>query len=94
MNWFDLVRGLHIIAVIAWMAGMMYLPRLYAYHTETAPPGSEFDAHFQGWEAKLLRIIINPSMALTRIFGVTLDRLSLKAGETARLIILRRGDAL
>lgn len=72
MNWFDLVRGLHIIAVIAWMAGMMYLPRLYAYHTETAPPGSEFDAHFQVWEAKLLRIIINPSMVITWILGITL----------------------
>ena len=72
MNTYDLLRGLHIIAVIAWMAGMMYLPRLYAYHTETAPAGTEFDAHFKGWEAKLLRIIINPSMVLTWIFGVGL----------------------
>ena len=72
MNWFDLLRGLHIIAVIAWMSGMMYLPRLYAYHTETAPPGSEFDAHFKLWEAKLLRIIINPAMAVTWIRGVSL----------------------
>ncbi|MBU2134592.1 MAG: CopD family protein [Alphaproteobacteria bacterium] len=72
MNWFDLLRGLHIIAVIAWMAGMMYLPRLYAYHTETAPPGSEFDAHFKVWEAKLLKIIINPSMVITWIFGLSL----------------------
>jgi len=72
MNWYDLLRGLHIIAVIAWMSGMMYLPRLYAYHTETAPPGSEFDAHFQAWEAKLLRIIINPAMGLTWILGVSL----------------------
>lgn len=72
MNWYDLLRGLHIIAVIAWMAGMMFLPRLYAYHTETAPPGSEFDAHFQGWEARLLRIIINPAMGLTWILGISL----------------------
>jgi protoporphyrinogen IX oxidase len=72
MNWYDLLRGLHIIAVIAWMAGMMYLPRLYAYHTETAPPGSEFDAHFKVWEAKLLKIIINPSMVITWIFGLSL----------------------
>ncbi|OHB29596.1 MAG: hypothetical protein A2790_06665 [Phenylobacterium sp. RIFCSPHIGHO2_01_FULL_69_31] len=72
MNWFDLLRGLHIIAVIAWMAGMMYLPRLFAYHTETAPPASEFDAHFQVWERKLLKIIINPSMSLTWILGVSL----------------------
>jgi len=72
MNWYDLLRGLHIIAVIAWMAGMMYLPRLFAYHTETAPPGSEFDAHFKGWEAKLLKIIINPAMGLAFAFGLGL----------------------
>jgi putative membrane protein len=69
MNWYDLLRGLHIIAVIAWMAGMLFLPRLYAYHTETAPPGSEFDAHFLGWEGKVLRIIINPAMILAFLFG-------------------------
>lgn len=72
MNWYDLLRGLHILAVIAWMAGMLYLPRLFAYHTETAPPGTEFDAHFKVWEAKLLRIIINPAMILTFIFGLAL----------------------
>ena len=77
MSWpnflsYDLLRGLHIIAVIAWMSGMMYLPRLFAYHTETAPPGSEFDAHFKVWEAKLLRIIINPAMTLTFLFGTLL----------------------
>jgi putative membrane protein len=72
MNWYDLLRGLHIISVIAWMSGMMYLPRLFAYHTETAPPGSEFDAHFKVWELKLLRIIINPAMALTFVFGLGL----------------------
>ena len=77
MSWpeflsFDLLRGLHIIAVIAWMSGMMYLPRLYAYHTETAPPGSEFDAHFLVWERKLLKIIINPAMSLTWMLGIAL----------------------
>lgn len=72
MNTFDLLRGLHIIAMIAWMSGMMYLPRLFAYHTETAPPGSEFDAHFQVWEAKLLRIIINPAMVITWLLGLAL----------------------
>ena len=59
---YDLLRGLHILAVIAWMAGLLYLPRLFAYHTETAPPGSPFDVHFQVWEGKLLRIIMNPAM--------------------------------
>ena len=72
MDWYDLLRGLHIISVIAWMSGMMYLPRLYAYHTETAPPGSAFDAHFKVWELKLLRIIINPAMTLTFVFGLGL----------------------
>ena len=77
MSWpeflsFDLIRGLHIIAVIAWMAGMLLLPRLLAYHTETAPPGSEFDAHFIRWEGRVDRIIVVPAMALTWILGVTL----------------------
>ncbi|WP_293907545.1 CopD family protein [Phenylobacterium sp.] len=72
MDWYNLLRGLHIIAVIAWMAGMMYLPRLFAYHTETAPPGSEFDAHFQRWEAKLMSIIMNPAMTITFILGISL----------------------
>ncbi len=72
MDWYNLLRGLHILAVIAWMAGMLYLPRLYAYHTETAPPGSEFDAHFKVWERKLLKIIINPAMMLTWLFGAGL----------------------
>lgn len=86
MSWpeflsYDLLRGLHIIAVIAWMSGMMYLPRLYAYHTETAPPGSAFDAHFKVWEGKLLRIIINPSMGLTWILGVTLILWHVYAGK-------------
>src|SRR5512143_2739302 len=72
MSWYDLLRGLHIAAVIAWMAGMLYLPRLFAYHTETAPPDTEFDAHFKVWEAKLLRIIVNPAMVATFIFGLAL----------------------
>jgi putative membrane protein len=69
---YDLLRGLHILAVIAWMAGLLYLPRLYAYHTETAPPGTPFDAHFQVWEAKLLKIIMTPAMILTWLFGLAL----------------------
>lgn len=71
-NSYDLLRGLHIVAVIAWMAGQLYLPRLFAYHAETAPPGSEFDAHFQVWERKLLRIIMNPAMIAAWGFGVAL----------------------
>ena len=71
VNWYDLVRGLHILAVIAWMAGLLYLPRLYAYHVK-ATPGSEMDLTFQTMEAKLLRIIMNPAMVLAWIFGLIL----------------------
>ena len=75
MTWFadnyNLLRGLHIIAVIAWMAGMLYLPRLYVYHAG-ATAGSEMDTTFQTMELKLLRIIINPSMILAWLLGLSL----------------------
>lgn len=69
---YDLIRGLHIASVIAWMAGLMMLPRFYAYHTETAPPGSEFDAHFLRWEGKMAKIILTPAMLLAWTFGIGL----------------------
>jgi protoporphyrinogen IX oxidase len=65
---YNLLRGLHIIAVIAWMAGMLYLPRLFAYHTR-AEAGSQMDETFKIMEVKLLRIIINPAMILVFLFG-------------------------
>lgn len=68
---YDLLRGLHIIAVIAWMAGMLYLPRLYVYHSRAAA-GSEMDTTFKEMEVKLLRIIINPAMIATWLFGILL----------------------
>jgi putative membrane protein len=75
MTWladhYELLRGLHILAVIAWMAGLLYLPRLFAYHTRAAA-GSEMDATFQTMEAKLLRIIMNPAMVAAWIFGLGL----------------------
>ncbi|MFI4936586.1 MAG: CopD family protein [Caulobacterales bacterium] len=67
----NLLIGLHIIAVIAWMAGLLYLPRLFAYHTAAAV-GSEMDATFQVMEAKLLRIIMNPAMVAVWVLGLTL----------------------
>lgn len=69
---YNLLIGLHIIAVIAWMAGLMMLPRLYAYHTETAPPGSAFDTHFTGWEGKVIQIILRPAMGLVWVLGLSL----------------------
>ena len=68
---YDWLRGLHILAVIAWMAGLLYLPRLYVYHFRAAP-GSEMDATFQVMERRLLRGIMNPAMIVTWAFGLTL----------------------
>ncbi len=68
---YDLLRGLHIISVIAWMAGLLYLPRLFAYHT-AASIGSEMDQTFQVMERKLLRIIMNPAMVAAWVFGLAL----------------------
>lgn len=71
---FNLVRGLHILAVIAWMAGMLFLPRLYAYDVEQAGKAEPLKSGMQGllrvWQRRLLKIIINPSMAATWVFGV------------------------
>ena len=68
---YDLWRGLHILAVIAWMAGLLYLPRLFAYHTR-ATPGSEMDETFRTMEGKLLKIIMRPAMGMAYIFGFAL----------------------
>lgn len=65
------LKAFHIIAVIAWMAGMLYLPRLFVYHCEVTP-GSAEDERFKTMERKLMRVIINPSMAAVWILGLTL----------------------
>lgn len=65
-------KVLHVISVIAWMAGLFYLPRLYVYHTEEVEPGSKTDALFQTMERRLLKAIINPASVATWIFGLAL----------------------
>ena len=65
------VKALHIIAVIAWMAGMLYLPRLFAYHC-AAEPGSVQSETFKIMERRLLRAIINPAMTVVWILGLML----------------------
>lgn len=62
------IKAFHIISVIAWMAGMFYLPRLYVYHCETIP-GSEASERFKVMEKKLNNIIILPAMAASFLFG-------------------------
>src|SRR5580704_2863441 len=65
------LKAFHIIAVIAWMAGMLYLPRLFVYHC-TAEKGSVQSETFKIMERRLLRIIVNPAMIATWIFGLWL----------------------
>lgn len=61
-------KALHLISVIAWLAGMFYLPRLYAYHVD-ADPGSRQSETFKVMERRLLRAIINPAMIASFVFG-------------------------
>lgn len=65
---YDLWRALHIIAVIAFMAGMLYLPRLYVYHTMAQPQG-ELSETLKVMERRLLRAIINPASVALTLFG-------------------------
>jgi protoporphyrinogen IX oxidase len=64
-------KALHVIAVIAWMAGMFYLPRLYVYHCELRR-GSAESERFKVMERRLLKQIINPAMIATWTFGILL----------------------
>ena len=65
------IKALHVISVIAWMAGMLYLPRLFVYHADVAI-GSETSELFKVMERRLLRVIINPAMTLAWVFGLWL----------------------
>jgi len=68
LNNYMWIKAFHIISVISWMAGMLYLPRIYVYHAE-AKKNSEISELFKTMERKLLRLIINPAMILTWFFG-------------------------
>ena len=65
------LKALHIIAVISWMAGLLYLPRLFVYHA-SSKPGSEQSETFKVMEHRLLKFIMMPAMVLTWIVGVVL----------------------
>jgi putative membrane protein len=69
------LKALHVIAVIAWMAGMLYLPRLFVYHAD-APKGSDLSETFKVMERRLLKVIVNPSMILVFITGIAVAVLS------------------
>ena len=63
------IKALHIMAVISWMAGLFYLPRVMVYHVERAEINDVLDVTFQVMESKLLRVIMNPAMIATWFFG-------------------------
>jgi protoporphyrinogen IX oxidase len=65
------IKAFHVISMVAWMAGMFYLPRLYVYHCEVAA-GSAESERFKVMERRLLRQIINPAMGATWLFGILL----------------------
>jgi putative membrane protein len=69
MEYYSIAKMLHIIAFTSWMAGMFYLPRLFAYHAEVAADSPE-SIKFKLMEKRLLRIIMNPAMIATWGFGI------------------------
>ena len=72
VNLYPWTKALHIVSVISWMAGLFYLPRLFVHHVERV--GFEGDTHalFTMMERKLLRVIMNPAMIATWVFGLAL----------------------
>lgn len=89
---YDWFRAFHIISVIFWMAGMLYLPRLFVYHS-TAKLGGELDETLKIQERRLLRIIVNPAMLASLLFGSALiyirwDTISVSAWFYVKLAAL------
>jgi protoporphyrinogen IX oxidase len=70
-NYIDWILALHILAVIAWMSGMLYLPRLFVYHSEQRV-GSETSEQLKIWEKNLLRRIVTPAMLAVWVLGLIL----------------------
>jgi putative membrane protein len=73
------IKAFHIIAVISWMAGMLYLPRLFFYHCDVVPGTAESE-RFKIMERRLLRIIINPALIAVWVLGLTLAMTPLSGG--------------
>jgi protoporphyrinogen IX oxidase len=71
LTFYPWLKALHIVSVVAWMAGLLYLPRLFVYHSE-ARPGSSASETFKVMERRLLRGIMTPAMTATFLFGILL----------------------
>jgi putative membrane protein len=70
LNHYLFIKALHVIAVIVWMSGMFYLPRLFVYHTQTTPGTAEYE-RFMVMERRLLKIIMNPAVVAVWVLGGT-----------------------
>jgi putative membrane protein len=68
---YEWIKALHVISIIAWMAGLLYLPRLFVYHCQVSA-GSEASETFKVMERRLLRVIMNPAMIASYVFGITM----------------------
>ncbi|CAO3408105.1 protoporphyrinogen oxidase HemJ [Azospirillum largimobile] len=68
---YEWIKALHVISIIAWMAGLLYLPRLFVYHCEV-PTGSDTSERFKVMERRLLRAIMNPAMIAAYLFGIAM----------------------
>jgi putative membrane protein len=71
LNQYLVIKALHVIAVIAWMSGMFYLPRLFVYHIQTTPGTAEYE-RFMVMERKLLKLIMRPAVIMVWILGLTM----------------------
>ena len=71
MNTYLLFKAIHLIAVISWMAGLLYLPRIFVYHSETSNNEDKINT-FKTMERRLYFYIMNPAMLLSWIFGLLL----------------------
>jgi putative membrane protein len=72
IDWYAWIKAFHVISVVAWMAGLFYLPRLFVYHVEQVPAGSPTDIMFQTMERRLLKGIMAPASVATWLFGLAL----------------------
>lgn len=70
--WYPWITTGHVVSVIAWMAGLFYLPRLYVYHVEQVEKGSKTDVMFQMMERRLLKAIMGPASIAAWVFGLCL----------------------
>jgi putative membrane protein len=75
LDYYLLIKALHVIAVISWMAGMFYCPRLFVYHTEAKFGAPDYE-RFTRMERRLLKMIMTPALILTWVLGLTLGWLN------------------